>query len=890
MKYSLFAAAVILSAFSAWAEPETFTLDNGLQVVLDDMHFAPTAVVLVQYQVGARNETAEISGISHFTEHMMFNGTPDMPEGMFWQLVQMEGGQANGGTGTDQTSYFIYFPSTKLEKAITMEADRMHNCLMDSAAIAQEIGVVTDEWRLSQDSPDRQLSYAANEAFFGEHPRSRTVLGTGETIAAFCEESVRNYYETWYRPSNAILVVAGDFDRDQARALVEEHFGSIPNEGPSPDNVPEITEWDHPERVDLDFPAESDRFSIYFRGCKMDSPDYPALALLDTHFSGGRLGWINRELVNSGALTAGGSASPRSLDAAPFIFYGNVPAGANPDSIVTLITEEAFRLGREELSADRLKMLQDFIVASELTGVSTPVSQAYEYAYYISMFGSIEGYDEMLDRISSLTSEEVRDVASRYFTPEKMMVTVLHATEGNSGVPATSTAGTTETEIPEITDWSGLDFPEEFQLPEYSISQNVRQFTLDNGLRLLVLEDHSFPNVEIMVTVPMCSRREDLSKCGISGIVAEMMLRGTDELDYEAFHERLAVLGSSTWMNASGNYSMANSYGLSQHADVWFTSLSDMLMRPALEEEDFESTRTLTLGVLARSKESPYYQIFRGFDEILLQPGNARTHTELTLSGITYQDAIDWWRVTVRPEGSVIAVVGDITPEEALELTEQHFGSWENPDDPLPELVAYEFSDTPGDTLVITMPGKIQVAEMAGCRGPAPMSDDYIPFQVMTGILGGGISSRLGQNVRETQGLAYVVGSRLDSQGSSYETGSRFRSYLATGAPTAVRALEAVLYESDKIADEGIEEEELLLAQSRSIGRQAISFDSYDSQARYLATVAITGLPLDIDLINLEKIVELNPQDIQDVAGKYFSENWFVVAAGGVDENMEPLE
>ncbi len=234
--------------------------------------------------------------------------------------------------------------------------------------------------------------------------------------------------------------------------------------------------------------------------------------------------------------------------------------------------------------------------------------------------------------------------------------------------------------------------------------------------------------------------------------------------------------------------------------------------------------------------------------------------------------------------------MGDITPEEALALAEKHFGSWENPDEPLPELVAYQFTDSPGDTLIVTMPGKIQVAEMAGCRGPAPMSDDYIPFQVMTGILGGGISSRLGKNVRETQGLAYVVGSRVDSQGASYHTGSRFMSYLATGAPTAVRALEAVIYESNRIAEEGIDEEELLLAQSRSIGRQAISFDSYDSQARYLASVAITGLPLDIDLTNLEKTVELNAQDIQDIAGKYFSENWFVVAAGGIDENMEPLE
>ncbi len=110
-------------------------------------------MVLVQYEVGSRNESADIAGISHFTEHMMFNGTQDMPGQMFWQLVQKEGGVANGGTGEHFTNYFIYLPSSKLENALRIEADRMHNCLMDSAAIAQEIGVVTDEWRLSVDSP-----------------------------------------------------------------------------------------------------------------------------------------------------------------------------------------------------------------------------------------------------------------------------------------------------------------------------------------------------------------------------------------------------------------------------------------------------------------------------------------------------------------------------------------------------------------------------------------------------------------------------------------------------------------------------------------------------------------------------------------------------------------
>ncbi len=890
MKVLITAVLLLTASLLAAEDAEVYTLDNGLQVVLDRMDFAPTVVVLVQYRVGARNEAPGISGISHFTEHMMFNGTPDMPGSRFWQLVQMEGGNANGGTGMDFTSYHIYFPSTRLEKALRIEADRMQNCLMDSAAIAQEIGVVTDEWRLMQDSPDNQLYSRARQEFFGDHPLARSVIGTGETIAAFDEESVREYYETWYRPSNAVLVVAGDFQRDEAAALIEEYFGRIHCDGPVPDNVPEITEWDYPERVDMEFPAQSDRFLVYFRGCGPDSPDIPALMLLSAHFSGGRLGWMQRELVNGGLLTSGYSSAPYGLDTGPFSFYGNVQEGVDVDSVIDIVVQEVFATAGEPLPERRVSTLQDYLVARQLTSVDTPVSQAWRHAYYLSTYGDIDAYDRILEEISALTAEDLREVAAKYFTPDRMMVAVLHAAEGASGMPETSTAGTTETEVPEVTDWSGLDLTDEFVLPESSISEGVERFRLNNGLVLLVKEDHSFPIVEIMAAVPMCVRRENPDMCGISSLTSELMLRGTDELDYEAFHERLAVLGSSTWIAVNDNYSMANVYGLSRNIDTFFVSLSDLLMRPALTEDDFQSVQTQQLGNLAVRMEQPFYAAFLKVDDVLLSEGNGRTETGETVSSITRNDAEEWWRTCVRPEGAVITVVGDITPEEALALTELHFEDWTNPEEPLPELVPLEFRDGPSDTLVMSMPGKVQVAEIVACRAPAYTSEDYIPFAVMNRILGGGIGSRLGQNIRETQGLAYIVGSRLDGPASGSAGGSRFIAMLATGAPTASRALDAVLHEIDRMKREDVAVEELLIEQSRSIGRHALSYDSYDSQARYLAACEATGVPLDIDLRELEQKVRLTVDDIREAAAGYFTGSWFMVVAGGVDEKLQPLQ
>jgi zinc protease len=877
--------------FSALGAAEVVTLDNGLRVILEELHFSPSVVVMVQYGVGARNESADISGISHFTEHMMFNGTENMPGQRFWQLVQRNGGRANGGTGSDNTSYFVYFPAAKLEEGLRMEADRMQNCLMDSAAIAQEIGVVIDEWRLSQDSPGHALYSEADKNFYGNNPLAQSVLGTSETIAAFSEESVREYYETWYRPSNAILTVSGDFDRNEALSLIQEYFGEIPNEEAPVNNVPVITEWNYPPRVDFDFPAESDRFVLYFQGCETTSPDFPALLLLSYYFSMERIGWIEENLVNTGLLTSGYASSPWGLDCRPFEIFGNVQNGIQADSVIELITARAYRLAEEPIDEELLSVLQDYITGSEVMNANTPLRIAYRSASDLSLFGHTGAYSEILEEIAALTPENIQAVAGEYFTPGRLMVTVLHAAEGGSVAGRTSTEGTTAVTVPEVTDWSGLDLDTDgFQLPEHSVSQGVERFSLANGLVLLVKEDHSFPIVEIVVTLPMSDRRAEADMAGISSLTAELMLRGTDELDNEAFHERLASKGSSIWLTPDVVCTMGNVYGHSDHIETYFTSLSDILMRPALDEDDFQSVREREAGNFSMLNEQPFSRFYRGLYAILLEEGNSRSADSSSIQNVSYTDAVNWWKTCVRPQGTVIAVVGDITPAQALELTEEYLGDWENPSDSLPELLEYHFSTAPGDTTVNSMPGKVQVVEAIACRGPAYESEDYSAFSAMSRILGGGIGSRLGQNIRETQGLAYAVGSSFEDPSSSFSSGSVFFSYLSTGAPLARRALDAILFECTRIAADGVFNEEVLLDRSRTLGQHALSFDNYYSVAEYLAITETRNLPLTRDIDYLEKTLSVDAEDIQRVAQEYFTGEWFVSVAGGVDENMEPLE
>ena len=875
-----------------FADPVVYTLENGLTVVLEEMHYSPTAASIIIYNVGSRNETDELSGISHFVEHMMFNGTPDMPGSRFWQIVQKNGGEANGFTTRDFTAYYLYFPVAALEEALKIESDRMRNCFMDSAGIAQEIGVVMDEWRLSQDSPDQALSYEANSVIYGEHPYSRHVLGTSETIAAYDREKVTDHYNTWYQPGNAILTIVGDFDSDDIMQLVEQYFGGIPYSDIPSTVLDDRETFDGPFRLEMDFPAETDRVLLYFDGCSRDDPDIPALTLLTYYLGRSRISWFERNLITPGIATRVWVSSPsNAMETSPFSILAVPAEGVSPDSVIAIIEAEMYNLAEISIDSVELDRIKNFIQGREVMNESTPLDRAMALAFSQSMYGDPLAHEKRREEIMILTPEEIRAVAAKYFTPDRLLIAVLNAQEGATTAVHSSTDGISDIEVPEITNWEGLNLSyEALIVPEYSISHGTKRFELNNGFTLLVKEDHSFPIIEMMITFPMGDRRAEQDLSGISSLTAEVMLHGTEELDQTAFHARLAEKGSTTWLMSYNSFTMGNVYGHSDYADLYFTSLSDLLIRPAMRDDDFLKVKDRMIAMNALQNERPFTRAFNNIDDVLLEEGGSRSADSTTLANIDLADVKFWLETCARPDGAILAVVGDISPERALELTEQYFGDWENPSSTLPAAEEYIFSSCPGDTIVETIGGRVQASAVIACPAPEALSPDYIPFSTMCQILGGGISSRMVQNLRETQGLTYYVACRVDGLTTGTPSGSRFLTYFSTGAPLVERALEAAVHECNKIAEDGVEESELLLQQSRSIGRNALAFDNYDSVARFLAIQETLGLPLDQDITDMEAILALSPEIIREVAVKYFTGKWFISIAGGIDKQMQPLE
>jgi zinc protease len=883
-------AVLSLLSFQAPPEPTVTVLDNGLTVITQELHYAPVVASAVAYRVGARNESDGIRGISHFVEHMMFKGTPDMPKARFWQMVQRDGGWANGWTSNDMTVYFLVLPSSRLEDALSIESDRMANTLFDSAEAVSERNVIAEERRMgSTDDPDGTLYEALARTAFDVHPYRHPVVGYDEDIMNFSRESGLDYYREFYSPSNAVLTIVGDFETDQVLAMVEQSFGAIPA-GTRASGPSEVEPAQTSRRtVEVQHSSNLSRFAMAFHTPAGDDPDSPLIGMLCTMLSGGRASRLEAALVQSGLASDAYAWNEAGMDPGLLVIGATLMPGVEPSRVEEIVWAEIDSLCTVPLSTEDMQSLRDRARAGMIMQNSSPLGLCLMYATDQAAYDDPLISLGQLSIIESATPEDLMRTATSYLARGRETVAILTPTGGSGfGEARERQALPVDMEAPTAIDYSGLDIPEEMlEAPTTSVSDGIDSLTLGNGLLVIVKEDHTFPLTAISFAVPMGTFRSDPAAAGIEQLTASLMMHGTEQYPYAEFHDRLESVGSSLRFRSGVETSGGTVSVLSENTGLALQVISDLLTRPAFRADDFETVREEEIAGVAQEHESAFSLGRENLSQLMAEdPAQARVPTEETLSSITLQQSIDFWKECCRPEGSVIVVIGDVDPQQVFSTVEDLFGSWENPGAPLPALASPEFSPLPGDTLVETMQGRAQAGVFIGTPGPDYMSEDFVAFSTMNGILGSGIGSRLGHFVRDDQGLAYAVGS---FHYSTRDFGV-FCAYLATRVDFASQAIESVIGECERIASQEVDPIELKLEQASSAAGHALSFMSYDAQASRLSSCYMEGRPLDWDRISVEKTLELTSADILDVAARYLGTGrWFVSVAGGLDADLQPL-
>jgi zinc protease len=404
------------------------TLENGLRVLVQDDPRNPIVAVQVFYRVGSRNERPGATGLAHFLEHMMFKGTPTYGRGQISRLIEENGGRENAYTTKDLTSYYTNIAADKLDLVLRIEADRMRHLLLDAAEIDSERKVVMEERRMrSEDDPDGLVYEAMSSLAFVAHPYRWPIIGWMSDIARINRAELRAFYDTYYLPNNAIVVIAGDVRAPAALAMVRRHFAGV-RRGPAPPPVTAVEPPAIDERrlVVRREQAQLPVVNIAWHVPNHTSPDAPALELLSTVLSSGRASRLYQKLVYEKrmVLGAGGDYSYFSLDPSLFWFYAAPLPGQAPEAVEQALLAEIERLKQEVVPEEELARARNQIEASFVWEQDSVFSRASALGRF-EMLGSWRLFDDYLPRLRAVTAADLQRVARTYFALDRKNVSIL---------------------------------------------------------------------------------------------------------------------------------------------------------------------------------------------------------------------------------------------------------------------------------------------------------------------------------------------------------------------------------------------------------------------------------------------------------------------------------
>lgn len=410
------------------------TLENGLTVILKEMHHAQVASFMVWYRVGSRNEKPGITGISHWVEHMMFKGTPTFPDGLLDRMVSREGGYWNAFTWIDFTAYYETLPSDRIDLALRLEADRMQNAIMSPEEVESERTVILSERGMYENDPRFLLNEELTSAAFRVHPYHHEVIGDVADLQTMTRDDLVGYYQRHYVPNNAIAVAVGDFETDEMLARIRELFGTIPTGEPIPAVTRQEPTQKGERRVVVNGLSETAHLIFAYRVPGATHPDYYPLVLLNAAFAGGSsLGMfagggsnkssrLYKALVKTGlAAGAYGGLGP-TVD--PFLYTINaiVSAGRSLDEVEAALEGEIGRLATEpitqtELDKARKRAKAQFVMAGESISGQAQLLGAAE-----ATTGDYRWYENTLSALNEVTLADIERVRATYLRKQNRTV------------------------------------------------------------------------------------------------------------------------------------------------------------------------------------------------------------------------------------------------------------------------------------------------------------------------------------------------------------------------------------------------------------------------------------------------------------------------------------
>ena len=414
-------------------EPENFHIDsiqrhqlaNGLTVLLREDHAVPMVSSMVWYRVGSRFEKSGITGISHFLEHMMFKGTARYQKGEIDHITAVQGGSNNAFTSQDYTAYYFTFASDRWWPALEIEADRMMNNRFDAEELELERRVIIEELKTDLDTPWGALHHQVEGKSFEQHPYQFPVIGNYQDVVSISRKQLIDHYRQFYRPNNAILVLTGDLDAQEALDRVEQLFAHFPSSVPPAEDPIREPRREQQVRIQVTMPTHTARILLAFPAPSVHQPEHYALRVLDAVLSEGRLSRLYRRLVDRERVTSVMSTEYAETFA-PYLFFiaAELHKEADLEKAESMIFEELFHLTRDPVSEIELSRAKNQCLVQFLSDFETTLDQAIQVGL-LATLDRPRYWEDFAQQIMALKAEDIQRVATLFCSPEQATVGTL---------------------------------------------------------------------------------------------------------------------------------------------------------------------------------------------------------------------------------------------------------------------------------------------------------------------------------------------------------------------------------------------------------------------------------------------------------------------------------
>jgi zinc protease len=733
---------------------QKFVLDNGMTLIVHEDHKAPIVAVNLWYHVGSKNEKTGKTGFAHLFEHLMFGGSQHSQERYVKALESVGATDLNGTTNEDRTNFFENVPTSALDFALWMEADRMGFLDLSQKTLDLQRGVVENEKRQDENEP-----YALAEEHIPEntypagHPYSWAVIGEMSDLDAASFKDVQDWFKNYYAPSNVVIVLAGDIDAKTAKEKVQKYFGDIPAGPPVTHQQSWIAKMTGIHRSVTQDRVPEPRVYMVWNVPQFGSADADYLRLVSDCLGEGKTSRLYKRLVYDDQIASDVTVYEESREIGGQ-FYVQVTArpGHNLDEVEKEINEELARFFKDGPTPEELQRVQTQYLASFLRGIERIGGfggKSDRLAQSMVFTGNPGGYQITLKRIREATADDLKSAANRWLSDGTYVVEVQPFPE--------YTAAATQVDRSKA---PALGTPPELRLPK------LQRVSLSNGLKVILAERHEVPLVRLWLATDAGYAADQFVKPGTAKLTATLLTDGTSTRNALQINDAAALLGANLVGFSNLDFSLVSLSALKEKLNPSLELFADVILNPSFPEADFKREQKLQLDSIEQEQKDPIQMALRVFPGLIYGPGHAYGNpltgsgTVASTQAISRDDLVKFHKVWFRPNNATLIVVGDTTLAELMPKLEKLFAGWKASPLPAKNLATVKLAPEP-IVYIVDKPGASQSIIIAGHVSISANTPQEIAIQAMNDDLGGTFSSRLNMNLREDKHWAYGAGSFL---------------------------------------------------------------------------------------------------------------------------------